>query len=308
MGILDRAKAAGARQVLSYIEKDPETNILKIIDWMIRFNVAGSKHNEDLLTIRAHLEDRNGSWYRLVSSLWTDVDLAVRKTIFENLIINVGMERQNAKKKSGGSVPMGIMLDQKGEKKLRKLPASEGGSPDKYDALIRKNKKGSVFAYIFTGGSASISIRDLRKLARIHPDCIFVTMNDPRDVDDMFADICFAAKNIVPIVARRGSSDDSESVFKDACSALRKRKLAYGAFAVCSGDNAEWLSGADFASEMEDCGVKLAWIFEDDGYDMPENEGREFYEKIMYNRNNYPLLIVDFIHEEQFLGGRITGW
>jgi hypothetical protein len=35
MGIFDQMKAAGMRQVLAYIEKDPDTNILKIIDWMI---------------------------------------------------------------------------------------------------------------------------------------------------------------------------------------------------------------------------------------------------------------------------------
>ena len=122
MGIFDYMKAAGMRQVLAYIEKDPDTNILKIIDWMIKFNVAGSAHNADLLNVRAYLSDRNSSWYRLVRSLWTDIDDGIRKTFFENLVINAGLARQNSKEKSEEDIPMGIMLDQTGNVELNRLP------------------------------------------------------------------------------------------------------------------------------------------------------------------------------------------
>lgn len=308
MGLFDHVKIAGAKQVLAYIEKDPDTNIIKIVDWMIKFNVAGAKHNDDLLNVRAHLDKKDSSWYRLVKSLWTDIDTGVRKKIFETLVINVGLARQSEKKKNDDDLPMGIMLDQTGATdgatdgafQIKRLPPASPMTADEYDMCVRKNKRRGVFAYIFTGGAGSISTRDLRVLARIHQDCVFVMMMEAGDVDEQFADSCFAARNIVPMVSRRGCGA--------ACEILRQRRLAYGVYEKCSAMNADELSGDGFADEMVAAGAKLVWIFEDESVSSQAGAaGDEFYEKIKLQRNTKPVLIVDFIHEEQFLGGRISG-
>lgn len=304
MSLFDQVKIAGAKQVLAYIEKDPDTNIIKIVDWMIRFNVAGAKHNDDLLNVRAHLDQKDSSWYRLVRSLWTDIDNGVRKRIFENLVINVGLSRQSEK---NDDLPMGIMLDQRedaagneGGLKIRRLPPASPLTADEYDMCVRKNKRRGVYAYIFTGGTGSISTRDLRVLARIHQDCVFVMMMEAGDVDEQFADSCFAARNIVPMISRQGCSA--------ACDILRQRRLAYGVYEKICRENADELSSDGFADEMVAAGVKLVWLFEDESEDsLPGAAGDEFYEKIKMQRNSKPVLIVDFIHEEQFLGGRISG-
>lgn len=300
MNVLHNMKAAGMRQVLAYIEKDPDTNILKIIDWMIRFNVAGSAHNQDLLNVRAQLSDRDSSWYRLVKSLWTDIDDEIRKTIFENIVINIGLTRQDAKEKAGGELPMGIMLDQKGSAELNKLPAPAPLSLDEYDMQIFRYKSIGVFAYIFTGGTDSISAMDLRKLARIHSDCIFVMMMNPEDADDFFADMCFAVKNIVPMVAYENCDA--------ACRTLKARKLAFGTFCYCSRKNHEELASDSFIGRMIENGAKLTWIFSAEGDDAAgADESDAVYGRVLAARDTEPLLIVDFLHEEQFLGGRISG-
>ena len=299
MSILDRAKAAGARQVLAYIEKDPDKNILRIVDWMIKFNVAGSKHNDDLLKVRAQLEDTDSSWYRLVKSLWIDIDTPIRKTVFENLVVNVGMARQSSKKKSGSDIPMGIMLDQTGVTEIKKLPPAVPLTFDEYDMHIRRRKREGTFAFIFTGGAQSITAGDLRKLARIHSNCIFVIMCSGEDVDGAFADMCFVVKNVVPVVAAEGC--------EEACDILRKRRLAYGVYTKCGKNNLEELKSEEFADRMAGCGAKIVWIFKDEADSLEPEEEDGLYEKVMKYRNEKPVLIVDFISEEQFLGGRIEG-
>ena len=300
MGIFDQMKAAGMRQVLAYIEKDPDTNILKIIDWMIKFNVAGSAHNADLLNVRAYLSDQNSSWYRLVRSLWTDIDDGIRKTFFENLVINAGLARQNSKEKSEEDLPMGIMLDQTGNVELNRLPAPVPLSLNEYDQMIRKNKRKGVFAFIFTGGADSITAADLRKLARVHSDCIFVTMMKPEEVDSYFADMCFAAQNIAPMIAYENCDE--------ACMMFKARKLGFGTFCYCSRENHEELASGDFVRKMINNGAKLVWIFSSEGENAADQaESEAVYGRVLSARNTEPVLIVDFLHEEKFLGGRISG-
>lgn len=299
MSILDRAKAAGARQVLAYIEKDPDKNILRIVDWMIKFNVAGSKHNEDLLKVRAQLEDRDSSWYRLVKSLWTEIDTGIRKTVFENLVVNVGMARQSSKKKSDVDIPMGIMLDQTGVTEIRRLPPADALTFEEYDMHVRRRKRAGTFAFIFTGGTESISVTDLRKLARVHSDCIFVMMCSAEDVDDHFADTCFAVRNIVPVISAEGC--------EGACVILRRRRLAYGVFTKCGKGNLEELKSEEFADRMVSCGAKIVWMFTDEEDSLEPEQEDALYAKVLEYRNEKPVLIVDFISEEQFLGGRIEG-
>jgi hypothetical protein len=267
---------------------------------MIRFNVAGSAHNNDLLNVRAQLSDKSSSWYRLVRSLWTDIDDGIRKTAFENLVINVGLERQSAKERAGADIPMGVMLDQMGSAELNRLPAPSPLSTDEYDRQIQRYKLIGVYAYIFTGGLDSITAGDLRKLARIHSDCIFVMMMKAEDVDALFADMCFSAKNIVPMISYEGCDE--------ACGLLKARRLAFGTFCYCSCDNHEELASQDFVGRMIENGAKLTWIFSAEGDEAVDADAAEaVYGRVLEARNSEPLLIVDFLHEERFLGGKISG-
>ncbi len=89
-------KAFGVKQVISYIDKDPEKNVPKILDWLIRTDKNGVVSNQARV-IKDAFQDGDNNWRRLILSLWTDVDDGVRRRLFENFVINaslIGSPRQ----------------------------------------------------------------------------------------------------------------------------------------------------------------------------------------------------------------------
>lgn len=300
MSVLGQLKVAGAKKVLAHIEKDPDKNIPRIIDWMIKFNVAGSKHNSDLLMVREYLADTNSNWYRLIKSLWTEVDTEIRKTLFENLVVNVGITREEDKEAAGGELPMAIMLDQPKSAGITKLPRPIKKTADEYDMTITRCKERQIFAFIFTGGFETTDEDSLRKLARLHRDCMFVIMMDPAGVTESFGDMVLKSKNIVPMLR------DGEEL-SSAMAILRERKILFGVATGCSDENAERIMEGDLTIDAVDGGAKALWLFEEEGRPLSVEVSKEIYEGVLLRRRIEPILEVCFMFEEKFVGGRVEG-
>ena len=79
--------AKGAGLAISYLDSNPEKNIPKLLDWADKFDKDDVTKNQRVV-IRKALEDKEGTWYKFAKSLWTDIDDDVRKTLFNNFIIN----------------------------------------------------------------------------------------------------------------------------------------------------------------------------------------------------------------------------
>ena len=89
MSIADSVKKIGFRKVYDYLDKDPDTNMPKLMEWVDKF--AGDGPNSfpaQRAAFRNVIQDPNNNWYRLIKSMWTDVDDGVRRTFFENFILN----------------------------------------------------------------------------------------------------------------------------------------------------------------------------------------------------------------------------
>jgi len=114
MSFTEKAKVFGAKQVISYIDKDPDTNIPKILDWLENHDKSGSV-TPQVQTIRRAIQDPDNNWNKLIKSLWTDIDDGVRKTLFENFAIHaslIGSKRQKeCSKQYGCNVPWAILMD-----------------------------------------------------------------------------------------------------------------------------------------------------------------------------------------------------
>ena len=83
----EKAASIGIRTALSYIEKDPENNLSKIVDWL--YKVDGDETITSYLdVIGPMLKDKNNNWTKLIYSLFTDVDTGVRSALFENFVLN----------------------------------------------------------------------------------------------------------------------------------------------------------------------------------------------------------------------------
>ena len=97
MNLQDSIKQLGIMKLYDYLDKDPEKNIPKIIDMIEKVDKKGILSKE-LKVIKPYLTDPDNNWYKLVMSLFTDIDPEVRKATFRNFLINatmIGGELQN---------------------------------------------------------------------------------------------------------------------------------------------------------------------------------------------------------------------
>ena len=76
-------KAFGFEKVLSYLDADPEKNIVKLVDWLIKVDTDGKHVAPQAVKAKRWLEDKDSNWYQLVKSLYTDIDDRVRKSFLK---------------------------------------------------------------------------------------------------------------------------------------------------------------------------------------------------------------------------------
>ena len=112
--ILESTKALGVKQVLKYVDRNPDENIPKLLNWLEKHDKQGQVTRQ-VHSVRQAIENKDNNWYKLVSSLWTDVDDNVRLKLFENFVINatmVGSPRQlKIAAENDCNVPWAILMD-----------------------------------------------------------------------------------------------------------------------------------------------------------------------------------------------------
>ena len=84
------SKAFVVRRVLNYMDSNPDENIPKILNWKEKHDKGGTVTNQ-VHAVRDALNDPYSNWSRLTRSLWRDIDKGVRRTLFENFVINASM-------------------------------------------------------------------------------------------------------------------------------------------------------------------------------------------------------------------------
>lgn len=76
------------RQIYTYLDKDPEANLPKLLDILEKNDKDGDGITPEVRAIRAAAEDPNNNWSQLIKSLWTDIDDGQRKKLVETAVIN----------------------------------------------------------------------------------------------------------------------------------------------------------------------------------------------------------------------------
>lgn len=102
MSIIDSVKntafSTAVNTVLDYLEKDPEANIPKAMSLMDKVLPDGWYEGQRAAFRRA-IEDR-GNWYQLIMKAY-QLDEGVRKTFFQNFIVNSALKGTAFRMKSG---------------------------------------------------------------------------------------------------------------------------------------------------------------------------------------------------------------
>ena len=331
--ISEFSKAFVVKSVLNYMDSNPDKNIPRILDWLQRHDKGGTITNQ-VGAIRNAINDPDSNWAKLVRSLWEDIDQGVRRTLFENLVINasmIGSPRQiKAMEANDCNVPWAILMDPTSACNLHCIGcwAAEYGnklnlSLEELDSIIQQGKAMGTYFYIYSGGEPLVRKKDIITLCERHPDCAFLAFTNATLIDEEFADEMLRVKNFAPAISVEGFEDATDSrrgagtyqAVGRAMEILKRKKLLFGISCCYTSANTEAIGSEAFFDSMIRKGAKFAWFFTymPVGADaVPEllatPAQREFmYHQIREFRKSKPIFTMDFWNDGEFVGGCIAG-
>ena len=263
----------------SYLNANPEKNIPKLLGWLDRFDRKDAlKGTRD--AIRKVVEEGDNNWYRLILSLWPDLDAGVRRTLFNNFVINENIigapVQEENRKKYGCNIPWAILMDPTSACNLKCTGcwAAEYGhqmsmSYETLDNIIRQGKELGVYFYIYSGGEPLVRKKDIIRLCEKHADCAFLAFTNGTLIDEAFADEMLRVKNFVPAISIEGFEEATDSrrgkgTFRSVIRAmeiLKSKKLGFGASLCYTRANTEVIGSEKFFDFLVGQGVKFAWFF-----------------------------------------------
>lgn len=197
MNVADTIKKFGLEQAFDYLYRDPERNLLKIMDWADRFDNGDFAVQRKV--IRQAIEDPSHPYHQYILHIVQDVDPEVMKTVAVNLFINASMigwhKQEVCRAQYQCNIPWAILLDPTSACNLHCTGcwAAEYGNRlnltfDEIDRIIRQGKELGVYMYIYTGGEPLVRKDDLIRLCEKHSDCVFLCFTNGTLIDESFAD------------------------------------------------------------------------------------------------------------------------
>ena len=333
MGMMDQVKKTGFSLMYGYLDKDPDKNLPKIMDWIDQF--AGKDVFEAARKqARKVIEDPDCNWYRLIRSLWTDIDSEVRKTLFRNFIVNsalIGYPKEcENKEKYGCNIPWAILMDPTSACNLHCTGcwAAEYGNRmnmdlETMDGIIRQGTALGTYMYLYTGGEPMVRKKDIITLCERHPDCVFMSFTNATLIDEAFADEMLRVKNFVPAISVEGFEEATDSrrgqgtfqAVMRAMELLKRKCLPFGVSCCYTRANTDVIGSEEYFDKLVEWGAKFAWFFTymPVGADaVPElmvtAEQREYmYRQVRKFRDTKPIFTLDFWNDGEYVEGCIAG-
>ena len=331
--VTEMLTGAGLKQVLGWLDRDPEENLPKVLHWVKRFDREGN-YAAAYELIEGYLKDPDNNWTRLLKSLYTDIDEGVRKKLFENFLLHsaiLGMNRKlRAEKEYDCNIPWAILMDPTSACNLHCIGcwAAEYGNQlnmalEELDSIICQGKKLGTYMYIYSGGEPLVRKKDLIALCERHSDCVFLAFTNGTLIDEEFADELLRVKNFVPAISVEGFEEATDSrrgqgtyaQVVRAMELLKRKRLPFGISCCYTSTNVEVIGSEAYMDDMIAKGAKFAWFFTymPVGKDaVPELMATAQQRQLMYRqirrwRSEKPLFTMDFWNDGEYVGGCIAG-
>lgn len=334
MGIKNNIMKLGVEKALSYLEKNPNENIGKVIDYISAVVPKTGKERDKIEYVRKLMADKESPWYKLVIRLYEDVDPEVRKTLFNNFILNSyftwAEEKQKYEQEHDVHVPWTILMDPTSACNLHCTGcwAAEYGHKlnmdyATLDSIISQAKKMGMRAFLFSGGEPLVRKADIIKLCEKHNDCVFLAFTNGTLIDQDFANEMLRVKNFVPAISVEGFEEATDfrrgegtyAHVSQAMDLLKSKGLPFGVSCCYTKANADVIGSEEYFDWMIRKGAYFAWFFTfmPVGNGAPvslmadENQRKMMYEKIRGYRKTKPIFTLDFWNDGEFVGGCIAG-
>lgn len=326
-------QAFAIKQLLRYVERDPEQNASKALKWIKKVDVDGT-YSSSWETLAECLNDPQNNWTRLVMKAYNEWDPFVRRKLFESLICNAALIGNSAikvtSKKYGVSVPWTILMDPTSSCNLKCTGcwAAEYGHKmsmdfETMDRIIAEAKDLGIYMFIFSGGEPLVRKRDIIRLCEKNPDCYFLAFTNGTLIDEAFADEMLRVGNFAPAISVEGYEEETDmrrgkgtyQAVMRAMKILKEKRLVFGMSTCYHRKNVDVVGSSEYMDFMIDKGAAFVWYFTymPVGSDaLPELMVTAEQRKFMYNqvrmfRRTKPIFAMDFWNDGEYVNGCIAG-
>ena len=327
----DAAISAVVEQMLHYLEKDPETNIPKIMK-LIDTVTPKDWYAKQRAAFRNAI-DKKDNWYQLIMKVY-ELDPGVRETFFRNFILNASLQgsarQEEVSAKENCNVPWAILLDPTSACNMHCTGcwAAEYGnrlnlSFEELDSIVTQGKELGTYMYIFTGGEPLVRKQDVIALCEKHSDCEFLSFTNGTLIDEDFCREMLRVKNFVPAFSLEGfeaandsrRGDGAYQKVQKAMHLLKEHKLPFGISACYTSANYADISSEKFFDMIMEAGALFIWFF----HYMPVGNGaapellptpeqrKMIYDRIRAYRSTKAIFSMDFQNDAEYVGGCIAG-
>ncbi len=329
MSIKQNVEITALRKVYNWLDQDPVNRLPKLGGYIDSYIPAGSTLGGQLEAIKSVLGDSENNWYRLIFSIFTEIDSDVRRTIFENFVINATVRAGEIHDKLTAqydcNIPWAILMDPTSACNLRCVGcwAAEYGnrlnlSYEELDSIIRQANELGCYFFLYTGGEPLVRKADLIKLCEAHPDSMFSAFTNATLIDESFADEMLRVKNFIPAISAEGFEESTDSrrgqgtyqKIMSAMQILKEKKLPFGISACYTSANVQDVGSEAYFDQMIEWGAKFCWFFTYMPVGktavpelMVSAEQRRFmYEQVRAFRKTKPLFTMDFWNDGEYSG------
>ena len=321
--------------ILKYIDKEPQKNLLKILGIVEKTFKMYPKENYAKMR-NAVLDDSNAHTI-LAKNILKDVDHSLIKSLLLSLGVHAGfygtkIVRAN-REKYKCNIPWIILFDPTSacNLKCKGCWSAEYGhsfqlSLDEMRSIVSQGKEMGTHFYMLTGGEPLIRKNDIVTLASENKECTFLIYTNATLIDQKFCDDIKKCGNITLALSIEGSKESNDFRRGDgaydttvkAMELLKRNKILFGISVCYTNKNVESVTSDEFLDDMIEKGVKYALYFNympvgSDGQKelIPSPMQRKYMymwlKRIRNGKTGKPIFVMDFQDDGEYVGGCIAG-
>ena len=322
-------------QILNYIDKDPQKNLLRLVDSAQKL-VGSIYPGKNFDNFRKALDDPDNIWAGFARSVIRDMDRsALQKAIMAmgyGNYIGTKTVREN-REKYKCNFPYIILLDPTSacNRKCRGCWSAEYGhkyslSLEEMQSIVAQGRELGTHLYMMTGGEPLIRKDDIFTLCAQNPDCMFLCYTNATLVDDAFCREMNRLGNLTLALSIEGTEESNDSrrgegsyaTTLHAMDLLRENRCLFGMSVCYTSENIDQVTSGAFLDLMIEKGVKFGLYFNymPIGQNavpelIPSPAQREYMYKWLRRvrdaKTGKPLFVLDFQNDAEYVGGCIAG-
>ena len=298
MGIPSRLCVFGFSRALDYLERDPDVNLPRLMEWVDKY--AGERLPPPYRALfHQAMADPENNWHQLIKSLYTDLDNRVLKKLFENFIIHGRLLDWPAWQEP--QAPWSVILDPSfpctmdcagcGASIFGVRPSA---AFDSLDQEVDSRKAEGRHLFIFNGGDSLAREQEIIALCNKHSDCVFAVFTPPRSITPELCADLLRVCNLIPAIQVDVNVDEAIR----AAELLRQHRLPFGVACRCTADNCQRVATQSYYDNIIGAGAKFCWFFTCPAFDGAASPSPAqllaIHRRVTEFRSSKPLLTLDF--------------